>query len=152
LPPEDWHHANDPNDQNPSGLEDLFCKLDRACDMLISTVMGEIETSKTVHVFFRTARCFWVRVALDSVVWKRGELHKSEERNLMGRVKIVSLGILVLVTALGGFVTLSGCSDGSGTSQVVTTPEAKKADEGLQGGMKDFMQSKGKTKSKGGGR
>ena len=69
----------------------------------------------------------------------------------MGRMKIVSLGFLFLVTAVGGFGTLSGCGGGSGTEQVETTPEAKKADEGLQGGMKEFMQSKGKTKSKGGG-
>jgi hypothetical protein len=68
----------------------------------------------------------------------------------MGRVKIVSLGILSLVMAFGGLVTLSGCGDSSGTAPVTVSPEAKKADEGLQGGMKDFMKSKGQTKPAGG--
>ena len=66
----------------------------------------------------------------------------------MGRVKIVSLGILFLVTAVGGFVTMSGCGDSGNTvSEAKLSPEAKKADESLQGGMKEFMQSKGKTKT-----
>jgi len=65
----------------------------------------------------------------------------------MRRVKIASLGTLCLFMAVGALGALSGCdsSKSDGTTQV--SPEAKKADEGLRGGMREFMQSKGKTKA-----
>jgi hypothetical protein len=70
-----------------------------------------------------------------------------EESNRMRQITVASLGTILLVTAFGLCGTLSGCGDGNDTSEVTSSPEAKKADTALQGGMKDFMQSKGKTKA-----
>jgi len=47
-------------------------------------------------------------------------------------------------------VTLSGCDSGNTVSEAPLSPEAKKADEGLREGMKEFMQKKGKEKPKSG--
>jgi hypothetical protein len=68
----------------------------------------------------------------------------------MGRVKVLSLGILFLIAGGGGLVTLSGCDSGNTNSDAPLSPEAKKADEGLREGMKEFMQKKGKEKPKSG--
>lgn len=60
-------------------------------------------------------------------------------------------------TALTGFVcgvsllalgVLHGCGDSAPEGQVQQSPEAKKADQGIQGGMKDFMEQKNQTKPK----
>ena len=64
----------------------------------------------------------------------------------MRKVKFVSLSMLLLITATGFWGTLSGCGDGDNT-QVTATPEAKKADESIRNGMKEFMQTKGKGKA-----
>ena len=65
----------------------------------------------------------------------------------MRQISFVSFGAILLTTAFGLCGTLSGCGDSNETSEVAASPEAKKADIALQGGMKDFMQSKGKTKA-----
>jgi hypothetical protein len=63
----------------------------------------------------------------------------------MRRLKIVSLGTLSLYgfLALGA---LSGCSDSA--TEAPLSEEAKKADQGVQDGMKAFMQEKSKGKAK----
>ncbi len=43
---------------------------------------------------------------------------------------------------------LSGCGGEEDRTTVEASPEAKKADAGVQNGMKEFMQSKGASKSK----
>jgi hypothetical protein len=65
----------------------------------------------------------------------------------MRQISFVSFGAILLITAFSLCSTVSGCSDSNETSEVTASPEAKKADTALQGGMKDFMQSKGKTKA-----
>ncbi len=65
----------------------------------------------------------------------------------MRQAPFVVLGALFLIMGCGLCGTLSGCGSSSEVSSVTTTPEAKKADEGLQEGMKEFMQSKVKTKT-----
>ena len=60
----------------------------------------------------------------------------------MRQVKIVLLGTFFLIMGSGLCSTLSGCGDDSKVSETTVTPEAKKADEGLQNAMKDMMQSK----------
>ena len=45
-------------------------------------------------------------------------------------------------------LSLGGCSDDKPNDTIQTSPEAKKADEGAQKGMNDFMQTKGKAKTK----
>jgi hypothetical protein len=65
-------------------------------------------------------------------------------------MRIVSLGLLFPLTAFVGLFTFCGCGDSSNVTEAKLSPEAKKADEALQGGMKEFMQSKGKTKPSGG--
>lgn len=64
----------------------------------------------------------------------------------MQRARIASFKALCLLMAVGPLGASIGCdnSKSDGTAQV--SPEAKKADEGLRNGMKDFMQSKGKAK------
>jgi len=63
----------------------------------------------------------------------------------MRRLKIVSLGTLSLysVLALGA---LSGCGDSGPDAPL--SEEGKKATQGVQDGMKAFMQEKGQQKSK----
>ena len=41
-----------------------------------------------------------------------------------------------------------GCGDDAKVGAIQTSPEAKKADEGTQKGMQDFMGGKGQSKSK----
>ena len=65
----------------------------------------------------------------------------------MRQVKFVLLGAMLLFLGAGLCGTMTGCDSGGGTSQVTVTPEAKKADQNLQDGMKEFMQSKGKGKT-----
>jgi hypothetical protein len=63
----------------------------------------------------------------------------------MRRLKFASMGTLCLylLPALGA---LSGCGDSVGEAPL--SEEAKKADQGVQDGMKAFMQQKSKPKSK----
>ncbi len=68
----------------------------------------------------------------------------------MGRVKIIALGVVYSVVATVGFGSFSGCDGGGSNETISTPPEVKKADENLQGGMKEFMQSKGQSKTKSG--
>ncbi len=63
------------------------------------------------------------------------------------------LGSRVLTTfaMLGFLVTIgavSGCDSGNTTSDAPLDAEAKKLDSGVQGGMKEFMQSKQQHKAK----
>ncbi len=63
----------------------------------------------------------------------------------MRRSKLVSLGILSSITLLTLGVT-SGCGDTPTNAPL--TEEAKKVDQGVQNGMKDFMQQKTQSKAK----
>ena len=65
----------------------------------------------------------------------------------MQRVKIAAMEALCLLMSISPLAALSGCGSSQTDSTIQASPEAKKADEGLRGGMKEFMQSKGKTKS-----
>ena len=69
-----------------------------------------------------------------------------EDENRMKPSKFAWFGVLLLLITTGLLGTLSGCGDSKETSEVTVTPEAKKADQGIQGGMKEFMESKNKTK------
>lgn len=61
----------------------------------------------------------------------------------MRQLKCMLVGAILLVSVAGVCGTMTGC-DSSDTSQVTETPEVKKANQNLQEGMKDFMNSKGK--------
>ena len=66
----------------------------------------------------------------------------------MRGMKSVVLGFVAVLgsTCVLGFV--GGCGEGSDTTQVQQSPEAKKADQGVQDGMKEFMQGKTGSKAK----
>jgi hypothetical protein len=52
---------------------------------------------------------------------------------------------------MAGFFAMVGASSGCGeqkTDNAPLDPEAQKVNEGVQGGMKDFMQSKNQPKGK----
>ncbi len=64
----------------------------------------------------------------------------------MRRLKLVLLGMIpCLIVLTLGFS--SGCGGDSGTTAPLTE-EAKKVDEGVKNGMKDFMQQKSQPKAK----
>jgi len=43
----------------------------------------------------------------------------------------------------------SGCGSGNNTSDAPLSEEAKKADTNIQGGMMEYMKTKGQTKTRG---
>jgi len=55
----------------------------------------------------------------------------------------VLTGIFFVLLGLGG------CSDDKKVDTIQDSPEAKKADAGVQQGMQDFMKTKGQSKAKG---
>ncbi len=61
--------------------------------------------------------------------------------------RIFSVTLVGVAIALA---SVSGCSeDSTKTGDAALSAEGKKISEGAQGGMKEFMQSKGKTKPAG---
>ncbi len=62
-------------------------------------------------------------------------------------MKTSVLGVLVSLGSLAAVGSISGCGESGPVSEVKQSPEAKKADQGLQDAMKDMMQNK--TQSKG---
>jgi hypothetical protein len=62
----------------------------------------------------------------------------------MRRIQNASAVLLLLIASLG----LGGCSEDKKVDAIQVSPEAKKADEGAQQGMRDFIQSKGQAKAK----
>jgi hypothetical protein len=63
----------------------------------------------------------------------------------MRRLKTVSLGTLSLYTLLS-LAAFTGCGDS--VKDAPLTPDAQKASQGAQDGMKAFMQQKAQAKSK----
>jgi hypothetical protein len=59
-----------------------------------------------------------------------------------------ALAALTLSGFLVGIGAWSGCGPDNSTSDAPLDPEAKKIDSGVQGGMKEFMQSKQQPKGK----
>ncbi len=63
----------------------------------------------------------------------------------MQRRRLVTLGTLALFT-LGCLGVSGGCGESNSTEPM--SAETKKADQGAQDGMKEFMQGKNKPKAK----
>lgn len=66
----------------------------------------------------------------------------------MQGMKSALLGIVVVLGPLCVLGAVSGCGDSAPVGQVQQSPEAKKADQGIQNSMKDFMQGKTQAKPK----
>jgi hypothetical protein len=57
---------------------------------------------------------------------------------------VVTLGLAGFIAMLG---LSSGCDSGNTTSDAPLSEEAKKADSNIQGGMMEFMKTKGQSKT-----
>jgi hypothetical protein len=68
----------------------------------------------------------------------------TEEPITMRRTQHASAVFTLLFALLG--LGLGGCGESQKVDKIQVSPEAKQADEGAQKGMREFMESKGKTK------
>jgi hypothetical protein len=85
---------------------------------------------------------------LDAAHSGRLEVRSREEEIRMQRLSSRVSAVFALSTFLAATLALSGCDSGNGTSTAPMDEATKKVDTGVQGGMKDFMQSKQQPKAK----
>ncbi len=63
-------------------------------------------------------------------------------------MRTVLLGFVVVLGSACVLGFVAGCGESGDGTQVQQSPEAKKADQGIQDGMKEFMNSKTQPKAK----